>query len=94
MEIYSYDPLEYNADVSGQVTLWQEHGEEYSGIWALRAGRADNQRRPQNHLTTLVACIFIIALAKFIYIRLDRRRQPPGEDYPVNSGTGEKALDG
>ena len=82
LEMYSYDPVQNNPGDFGQVILGQEHEDEIAGIWVLRAGRTENQTRPQDVVTSLLACIFIIALAKFIYIRLNHRRRPPDEDYP------------
>ena len=85
-DIYSYDPQTYRPDPTGQMILWQEHKDGISGIWALRIGTRNNLVSPirfKDFLTSLYTSIFIIAIAKFFYVRFQRRREPPGGDFPT-----------
>jgi len=76
LEIYAYDPAIQNVDSTERIILWEEPLDELLAVWSLRTGFTTGCPPVQNLVLSLFACIFLVALAKFIYVRLSGRVPP------------------
>jgi hypothetical protein len=70
VELYSYDPSAFTPDLAGHLVLWHAHDGDLARLWTIGPASITYPSFSSLGLTIAFA-VFVIALAKFAYRRLN-----------------------
>ncbi len=76
LEVYAYEPGTNFVNSSDRIVLWEDPLEDFTAVWALRTGFTTGCPPVQDLVLSLFACISLVALAKFVHVRINGRGPP------------------